>query len=525
MDIFRWPGRPGGITYAVDVSRFRDSDADGLGDLQGLISRMPYLQSLGVDWLWLLPFYPSLRRDNGYDVDDHCAVDPRLGTLEDFRELVEVAHRMGIKVLIDFVTHHTSDRHPWFLEAQKDPASRVGRYYVWSENDEREKGDEPMFPGEDPGVWKYSEQAGLYYHHQFYSFQPDLNANNPDVFEELVKIGQFWLAQGTDGFRVDAATLLVAAKGRPGTDVDDDSFFDRLRARLSETRDDVVLIAESDEPADRLQRLVADNRFDAVLDFTLNNAIHLSLVREDVTPIQGCVAGLDQSVPAAARLNFIRNGDELDLEQLTPEERDEAYRVLAPDPDMLIYDRGIRRAWAPMLQPEERVRMTMSLLMALPGVPLLMAGQEIGEGDDLTVRGRDADRFTMQWDDSPTGGFTQAESSPLILDAQREGDYGYRKVNVAQQEDDPASLLTLARTLGGIRRDLDWEVDGWEVEDVGDRRVLALRHEDVLTIHNVSAQSVVPELPDAPAWQQLYREGWDGRALSPYGFAWLRRES
>jgi maltose alpha-D-glucosyltransferase/alpha-amylase len=514
-----WAGDPGELVYGLDLSRFADGDGDGFGDFAGAVRHLDYVASLGVTWIWLLPFYPSERRDNGYDVDDHLGIDPRFGDLDGFRAFLDRAHELGMRVLLDAVLHHTSDRHPWFLAAREDPDGEAGRFFVWSEDDSIEPGDHPMFPGEDDEVWRFDERAGRYYHHQFYGFQPDLNATDPDVFEEIVRVLSYWLGVGVDGFRIDAALLIVQGKGRPDTDVDDGRFFDALRSRLREVRHDVALIAEADEPPELMAALVERGRFEAVIDFSLNNAVVLALTRGDAAPILDALRRLDATIPPEARLNFLHNADEIDLQQLTDDERREAFEHFAPEESMLIYGRGIRRGWAPMMHPAERVRMTLSLLYALPGVPLLLAGQELGVGDDLTVEGRGAARTTMQWDDSAWGGFTTAASSPFTLPAQCDGPYGFGTVNVETHQDDPRSNLTLVRRISDLRREKNADAGGWTPVDVGDRAVLALRRDGLLTLHNLSGEPV--DVPLGASFERALAEGWDGRTLAPYGFAWL----
>ncbi|WP_426625215.1 alpha-amylase family glycosyl hydrolase [Leifsonia sp. McL0607] len=514
-----WATDPGALVYGLDLSRFADSDGDGFGDLHGAIQHLDHVASLGVTWIWLLPFYPSERRDNGYDVDDHLAVDPRFGDLDDLREFLSRARALGMRVLIDAVPHHTSDRHPWFVAAQEDTDGTAGKFFVWSDDDSTEPDDHPMFPGEEESVWTFDERAGRYYHHQFYSFQPDINATDPDVFEELVQLLTYWLGVGVDGFRIDAALLLVQGKGRPDTDVDDDAFFDRLRARLREIRPDVALIAEASEPPELMARLIQNDRFDAVIDFSLNNATFLALAREKAQPIVDALARLDENIPPESRLNFIRNADELDLSQLSGPERQEVFDTFAVDPRAIIYGRGIRRGWAAMLQPAQRVRMSLSLLHALPGVPLLQAGQELGVGDDLRVEGRGAARTTMQWDDSDWGGFTTAAESPLTLRAQVDGPFGFRAVNARAQDGDPDSLLSLARRLARVRRETDADAGGWSVVDSGDPAVLALQRDGLLTLHNLADRDA--PLTVGHGRDPALADGWDGATLGPYGFAWL----
>ena len=520
-----WPHD--GYFYGVDVPRFRDSNGDGIGDLPGVLERLDYIAELGVSWIWLLPFYPSQRRDNGYDVDDHLGVDERFGDVDDFEALVRECHRRGISVLIDLVIHHTSDRHRWFRQGRRDRSSRYGNYYVWADEPVDVPNDVNVFPGEENDVWTYDEAAHGWYHHQFYEFQPDLNLANPDVFEEIVRIGTTWLERGVDGFRLDAAIPAVTKKPTLGTEVDDRVFFQRLRARLAEVRGDVVLVGEADVHPVAMAPLVHGGQMDAVLDFALNNNVFLALTRENPDAIYVSLESLDPAVPPAARVNFMRNADELDLQQLTDEERREVFTAFAPDPEMLLYGRGLRRGWTPMMGNPQRFRMTLSLLAALPGVPLLLQGQELGIGDDLSVEGRGAGRPTMQWADAPAGGFSDRADAPFVLPAQRSGPYDFARVNVERQQGDPRSHLTLARTLARLRADACLGIrQSHRVVLPGAPHVLALRTWDktspcaTVTLHNLGAmpQPIRLDLRTTT----LLGEEWHGDALGGYGFAWLR---
>lgn len=519
METRHWP--PEGIIYGVDVPRFLDGNGDGFGDLDGVTERLDYLEALGVSWIWLLPFYPSGRRDNGYDVDDHKAVDTLYGDLEDFDRLIRESHRRGISIMIDLVIHHTSDRHSWFQQARRDRAGRYGRYYVWADEPVEVPGDANVFQGEENSVWEYDDSAKGWYHHQFYAFQPDLNLANPDVFEEIVDIATFWLDRGVDGFRLDAAVPAVTSKPTDGTGVEEKSFFSSFRARLAAAREDVVLMGEADVPPEAMAPLVRGPVMDAVLDFSLNNAVFLSLARESPDPVHDTLERLNGVVRAAARVTFMRNADELDLQQLSESEREEAFAAFAPDPRMLVYGRGLRRGWAPMMGTPERLRMTLSLLFALPGLPLILQGQELGIGDDLEAEGRNAARPTMQWDAGPAGGFSSAVDSPLIMPKQRSGDYDFTRVNVRAQERDGRSPLLLARTLSRLRA--DWRLgagEGHAFPIPGAPCVLAMRTGGILTLHNLARtpQRVRIEAPDAV----VLAEAWHGDVLGPYGFVWLR---
>ena len=516
-----------GYLYGVDVPRFRDSNGDGIGDLPGVLERLDYIAELGVSWIWLLPFYPSERRDNGYDVDDHVGVDERFGDVDDFEALVRECHRRGISVLVDLVIHHTSDHHRWFQEGRRDRSSRYGNYYVWADEPVDVPNDVNVFPGEENDVWTHDEAAHGWYHHQFYEFQPDLNLANPEVFEEIVRIGTTWLERGVDGFRLDAAISAVTKKPTLGTEVDDRVFFQRLRSRLSEVRGDVVLVGEADVHPVAMAPLVHGGQMDAVLDFALNNNVFLALTRENPDAIYLALESLDTAVPPPARVNFMRNADELDLQQLTDEERREVFTAFAPDPEMLLYGRGLRRGWTPMMGNPQQFRMTLSLLAALPGVPLLLQGQELGIGDDLSVEGRGAGRPTMQWADAPAGGFSDRADAPFVLPAQRSGPYDFARVNVERQQGDPRSHLILARTLARLRADACLgNLQARRVALPSAPRVLALRTWDktspcdTVTLHNLSAmpQPIRLDLRTTT----LLGEEWHGDALGGYGFVWLR---
>ncbi|WP_162940273.1 alpha-amylase family glycosyl hydrolase [Gryllotalpicola protaetiae] len=520
MGTAHWP--PQGLVYGVDPSRFQDSTGDGIGDLAGVTGRLDHVAALGADWLWLLPIYPSLRRDNGYDIDDHEHIDPRFGTAGDFAALVEGCHRRGIRLMLDLVIHHTSERHRWFQAARRDRKSRAGDYYIWADEPIDSPDDRPVFPGEEDSVWTFDDEAEAWYHHQFYGFQPDLNVANEDVFEEIVRIATSWLRRGVDGFRIDAAMPAVQPKPTEGTGVDPGRFYDRLRSRLAEVRDDVVLVAEADAAPAELAVLVDHHRIDAVLDFTLNNSIFLGLARGQAAPLHAALEGLDRSVPASARLNFVRNVDELDLDQLADDERDEVLEEFGGSRAALLYGRGLRRGWAPMMGDARRFRMTLSMLLALPGVPLMMYGQELGIGDDLSVEGRDACRPVMQWSAARGGGFTRADNAPLILPAQRDGPFDFHHVNARAQATEPDSPLALTRRLTALRGEL-----GLAARPVrrhvlpGAPSVLALSAGGFLTLHNLGREPA--EVFEAYGAKPLLAERWNGHRLGPYGFAWLGR--
>jgi maltose alpha-D-glucosyltransferase/alpha-amylase len=427
------PGSWPGFVYGVDVPRFQDSDDDGIGDLEGVRRRLDYIRDLGATWLWLLPVYLSPRRDNGYDVVDHRAVDERLGGFAAFERLVEDAHAYGLKVLTDLIVHHTSDRHPWFRAALDGDATMRHRY-VWAAPPRPADHEQPMFPGEQSSVWTFRPEVGQYYRHLFYEHEPDLNAADEAVREDLLETAGFWLDLGVDGFRVDAAPHIISGGAGGKTDL---GFYDDLRARVG----DALLIGETDVRPRESGEYYERGRFDGLLSFAMTNRAFLAMARNDPTPLTDLLL----ESPAADRgITFLRNADELDLEQLNPAERAEVFAAFAPRPEMQAYGRGIRRALAPMLG--DATADAIRLLFALPGLPLVMAGQEIGLGEDLSAPHREAVRLTMQWADAPLGGFSTSDSSPYVRPAQRSGPWSWSRVNVAEQAAAGDSLLAAFRS-------------------------------------------------------------------------------
>ena len=518
------------VYYGIDIARFFDADDDGFGDLPGLTAKLDYLQQLGVTCLWLLPFFPSARRDNGYDVTNYLGIDPRFGDLDDFRRLAEQAHLRGIRLIIDLVVHHTSAKHPWFQAAESDPKSRYVDYYIWSREKPQDAASDNVFPEEEQGIWAYSERAGAYFRHKFYSFQPDLRLANEEVWNEVKRILDFWISLGTDGFRIDAATHLFADTGLPDADAPFGRRLDDLRSYLHERAPHVALLGEADVQAHEIRPYFEHGRFNLLYNFLSNNSIYLALVRESAVPLTGTITGLRDVVLEGRMLNFIRNVDELDLEQLSPEERDEVFAALAPGANMRIYGRGVRRGWAPMMRNSAQLRMTMSLLFALPGVPLLMYGQEIGMGDDLSRGGRDSVRLTMQWSDGPGGEFSGRTSGGVTDAAQADGPYGYRRINVRAQQDDPDSPLNLVRRLIALRAEHpEIGESDWQIRNSGNEALLILDYGTVTVIHNFSRH---PQPLPEPAFSRVLLgadlgagagAGAGTGQVPGYGFSWLLR--
>jgi maltose alpha-D-glucosyltransferase/alpha-amylase len=447
-----------GVIYCLDVETFLDADGDGVGDLAGLAERIDYLAGMGITTLWLMPFQPSPDRDDGYDITDFTDVDPRLGTLGQCVELIRTAHDRGLRVIVDLVVNHTSNEHPWFRSARSDPDSPYRDWYVWAEEKPDDGEMKETFPGEQDGVWTYDENAELWYLHRFYPHQPDLNFANPAVRDEIARIVGFWLQLGVSGFRVDAVPFLLELEGADGKapDIDPHRYLKDLRAFVSRRQGDAILLGEVNLPPADQRRFFGDEDGDElhlVFNFSVMQRIYLALVRQDATPVEQALADLPPVPFDSQWATFLRNHDELTLDQLSDGERQEVFDALGPDPGMQLYGRGLRRRLPPMLDGDvDRLKMAYSLLFSLPGTPVLFYGEEIGMGENLAVEGRMAVRTPMQWSDEPGAGFSTADPERFPATV-TEGEYGPHEVNVADQRRDPDSLLSWFERLIRRRRE------------------------------------------------------------------------
>ncbi len=438
------------VFYAVIVEVFKDGNSDGIGDFVGLTMKLPYLKNLGIDCIWLLPFHPSGGRDNGYDVTDYYNIDPRLGTLGEFKTFVKEAERFGIKVIIDLVVHHTSDQHPWFEEASKNPNSKYRNYYVWTDKIPDGIQMESAFPSIEAGVWQFNGESKLFYHHSFYHFQPDLNIANPKVQHEIEKIMDFWMEFGIAGFRIDAATFMFERKGLPGTEVPDaDLVMDRWNKHIKEKNPDAILLGEADVTSDKVPLFFGNGkRMDLMYNFLLNRYIFLSFADKKTKPLYDFMKKLPTPPSGAQWVDFLRNHDELNIEQLSKREQKRVFGTFAPTDGMIVYNRGIRRRLAPMFEGNlNRLKMAYSLLFSLPGAQMILYGDEIGMGDDLRLPERVSVRTPMQWNDSINANFSDSHPSTLIRGIISEGDYRYQKVNVEKQLKNDSSLLNHIKQL------------------------------------------------------------------------------
>jgi len=446
--------------YSLDVKTFNDGDGDGWGDFRGAIERLDYLDELGVDALWIRPFYPSPLRDNGYDVADYYGVDDRLGSLDDFREFADRAHERGIRVITDLVFNHTSNEHEWFQRAREDPDSDYHDYYLWTSHlaDAHQRGN--IFPEYEDGVWSYDDVAEKHYFHQFYGHQPDLNVANPAVREELYDVLRFWLDQGADGFRIDAAHPMLMPKGHNATTLDEtdlgDSIelFKEMRRVVEAEQSDAVLLAEADDEPEHLDYYFGDGEaFHLQFNFVMNAHLTYAVGVKDTWPLQRAEEILPDVSDVGAWVNFLRNHDEWNLLKLPEEAFEHAREHFGDDAgDSWIFERGHRLRLADLYDGDrDRIAVAHSLLFSLPGSVALQSGDEIGMGADLSLPEREAVRTPMQWDDSPNGGFSTAAPEDCYNPVVDEGAYAYDRVNVAAQRDDPDSLLSRVEALVAAR--------------------------------------------------------------------------
>ncbi|HEY0606778.1 MAG TPA: alpha-amylase family protein [Herpetosiphonaceae bacterium] len=530
------------IIYCLDVDTFQDGDDDGVGDFAGLTKRLDYLAGIGITCLWLLPFYPTPNRDNGYDVVDYYNVDPRLGTLGDFVEFMREARERGIRVIVDLVVNHTSDQHPWFQAACRDPHSKYRDFYVWSEEKPADAHEGVVFPGKQDSVWTYNKEARAYYFHRFYEHQPDLNIGNPAVTEEIRKIMGFWLELGVSGFRVDAAPFLIELKGIEGADIDDPYLYlKEMHEFLTVRRGDAILLAEANVAPEEIAAYTGDgDKMDMLFNFLVNQQLFLALARGKAAPLIKSLKSLPQIPKWCQWASFLRNHDEIDLGRLSDKERQEVFAQFGPEPDMQLYDRGIRRRLAPMLGGDRRrIAMAYSLMFTLPGAPVLRYGEEIGMGDDLSLPERESIRTPMQWSAEGNAGFSKAPREWLVRPVIEDDEYGYRKINVADQRRDKDSLLNKIERMIRTRKicpEFGWGT--WEILKGGEPGVFALRYEwqggVVIAVHNLADEScsVTLDLSDYDAGHlidllsdQDYQR-FDGGAhtlkLEGYGYRWFR---
>jgi maltose alpha-D-glucosyltransferase/alpha-amylase len=539
--------------YEVLVRGFFDANGDGTGDLAGLVQKLEYLEWLGIDCLWLLPFYQSPLRDGGYDISDFWTVLPAYGDLADITFLVEEAHRRGLRIIADLVMNHTSDQHPWFLESRSSRDNPKADWYVWEDDDKRWPEARIIFTDTEHSNWAYSAERDQYYWHRFFSHQPDLNYDNVEVQEAMLSVVRYWLDIGLDGFRLDAVPYLFERDGTNGENLPEThEFLKRLRKEVEATHPGRVLLAEANQwPSDVVDYFGEGDECHMAFHFPLMPRMFMSVRRESRQPVTEILAQTPDIPDGCQWGIFLRNHDELTLEMVTDDERDYMYAEYAKDPRMKV-NIGIRRRLMPLLDGDRRVaELFHALLFSLPGSPVLYYGDEIGMGDNVYLGDRDSVRTPMQWSPDRNAGFSAGDWAQLYLPPLMDPVYGYQSINVESQIRNPSSFLQWVRRMLHVRRQHPVFGTGrFDVVDVDNPSVLAYVRskperlpgdldegertgDTVLCVHNLSRLAQPCELPLAR---------FEGRrpiellgrvpfprvgnldyllTLAPYGFMWF----
>ena len=489
------------IIYQVHVRTFYDSNGDGIGDFAGLAQKLDYLQQLGITAIWLMPFFPSPLRDDGYDIADYYSVHPSYGTLDDFKFFLNAAHQRGIRVIVESVLNHTSDQHPWFKESRSSRDNPKRDWYVWSETDAPYRGTRIIFLDTEMSNWAWDPVSRAYYWHRFFSHQPDLNYDNPEVREEMWRVMKFWLDIGVDGFRLDAVPYLVEREGTNCENLPEThTVLKELRARLDAEYPGKMLLAEANQwPADLRQYFGNEDEFHMAFHFPLMPRMFMGLRLEDRKPIVEILQQTPPIPPTCQWCIFLRNHDELTLEMVTDVERDYMYDSYARDKTMRL-NLGIRRRLAPLLDNDrKRIELMNSMLMSLPGTPIIYYGDEIGMGDNVFLGDRNGVRTPMQWNGGWNGGFSAADPeslySPLILNPV----FGYQAINVQSQQRSDHSLLSWMRRLIAVRKSTPaFGAGSIEFLQPANHRALAyvrqLENDRVLVVNNLSNTAQAVEL-------------------------------
>ncbi len=530
------------VFYELYVRAFADGNGDGHGDFVGLLERLDYLQELGVDCIWLLPMYPSPLVDDGYDIADYYGIHPDYGTLDDFKRLLEAAHARGLRVITDLVLNHTSDQHPWFQESRRSLDNPKRDWYVWSKTDQRYRDARIIFLDVEESNWTLDPITNEYYWHRFYKEQPDLNYDNPAVQAEMLKVMDYWLSMGVDGFRADAVPYLFE---RDGTNCENlpetHAYLKRVRAHLDARFTNRILLAEANQWPQDVVEYFGDgsDEFHMGFHFPVMPRLYMAVAKADRTPVVDILRRTPPIPEACQWCTFLRNHDELTLEMVTEEERQWMWNFYAPEPRMRL-NLGIRRRLAPLLDNDRRkIELMNSMLFTLPGAPIIYYGDEIGMGDNIWLPDRNGVRTPMQWTDGPNAGFSSASADKLYAPVICDETYGYEKVNVENQRADRQSLFQTVRHMIATRKQTRAFSRGeLAFLEPNDPAILAFlrtwENERILVVHNLAdaPRQVVFELADfagaTPVDMLTDREmpvvTPEGFALTldPYGFVWLR---
>ncbi|HEY9151716.1 MAG TPA: maltose alpha-D-glucosyltransferase [Anaerolineales bacterium] len=514
------------VFYQISVSAFKDSNGDGRGDLRGLSEKLDYLQNLGVDCIWLMPIYPSPLKDDGYDISDYYNIAKAFGDLDDFKSLITNAHTCGIRIIMDLVMNHTSEEHLWFKSARADRNSRYRDYYVWSDTNKKYEDARIIFLDTEPSNWTWDEKAGQYFWHRFYSSQPDLNFDNPNVQEEMINIARFWLELGIDGFRADAVPYLFEREGTNCENLPEThAYLKKLRAFMDANYPGRILLCEANQWPEEVRPYFGEgDEFHMAFHFPIMPRIYMALQKGRVDDMLEILRRTPPIPENCQWCTFLRNHDELTLEMVTPEERQWMWDRYAPEPRMRL-NQGIRRRLAPLLDNDRRkIEVANSLLFTLPGSPIIYYGDEIGMGDNIWLDDRNGVRTPMQWDDSPTAGFTPAKPFAPLLD----GDYSPKRVNVKAQMANPDSLFHAIRRMVAVRKkhqalgcgDFEW-IDSCATAIAGYKRTY--HDESMLVLNNLSGQQQIAELPKGQGINAFTNElvSLGMLRLQPYQYLWL----
>ncbi|MBA2751120.1 MAG: maltose alpha-D-glucosyltransferase [Actinobacteria bacterium] len=496
----RWFQRA--VFYEVLTSGFYDSNHDGTGDLQGIAEKLDYLEWLGIDCIWLLPFYQSPLRDGGYDIADFFTILPEYGDLADAVHLVEEAHRRGIRIIADLVMNHTSDQHPWFQESRQDRTNPRADWYVWNDDDLRWSEARIIFTDTERSNWSWDAQRGQYYWHRFFGHQPDLNFDNPEVQTAMLDVVKFWLDVGLDGFRLDAVPYLFERDGTNGENLPEThEYIRRLRKEVDATFQGKVLLAEANQwPSDVVDYFGDGDECHMCFHFPLMPRMFMAIRREQRMPITEILAQTPDIPDGCQWGTFLRNHDELTLEMVTDEERDYMYNEYATDPRMR-RNIGIGRRLAPLVDNDRRVaELLHAMLFSMPGSPVLYYGDEIGMGDNIYLGDRDGVRTPMQWSPDRNAGFSRADFARLYLPPLMDPVHGFQAVNVEAQQRDRSSMLYWMRRMLAVRKQHPvFGTGSFEVIPSENPSVLAFVRQEgpdiVLCVYNLSRFAQPAELP------------------------------
>ncbi len=528
------------VFYELHVRAFYDGNDDGIGDFAGLIQKLDYLEWLGVDCLWLLPFYPSPLRDDGYDVADFRSIASSYGTTEDFRRLLEEAHRRGMRVIVDLILNHTSDQHAWFQAARTSPVAPTRQYYVWSETDQKYPRARIIFVDTEKSNWTWDSEAQAYFWHRFFSHQPDLNYENPEVRRAMIQVMEYWLDQGLDGFRCDAVPYLFEREDTICENLPETHrYLKEIRASIDQRYKGRVLLAEANQwPSDVRPYFGDGDEFHMAFHFPLMPRLFMGVRSEDRQPIIDMFKHTPEIPPACQWCLFLRNHDELTLEMCTGEERDYMYYAYARDPQMR-RNIGIARRLAPLLDNDRRkVELLNSIVFTLPGSPIIYYGDEIGMGDNIHLGDRNGVRTPMHWTADRNAGFSKADPSQLFLPVVADAVYGYQSVNIEAQKQATHSLLNWMRRMIAIRK--KHKVFGrgtLEFLNPTNEKILAYlrayEQQTVLLVHNLAESSQAVEL-DLGRFKGVVPEELFGESrfpvigerpyvltLGPYSYYWI----